>query len=182
VVQEFCIINCDPSAVDNPDIRKLLNSEFVIFVNIDLQTQILRYKRGIMPLIHRESFDNMLMTLHQQRDEHHEALSNISLNTEKGSIEAHIDTILAQLGTDIQKQISHQQRHLFHKDSQTTVTLTDQQIHCLKGLAQGKSSKEIGRDLNISYRTVEGHITNLQNLLGCRNSKELVSLYNEHNH
>jgi len=46
-------------------------------------------------------------------------------------------------------------------------------------LAQGKSAKEIAQQLDISYRTVEGYIEKIMELLGCTSSKELIALYHE---
>jgi len=47
----------------------------------------------------------------------------------------------------------------------------------VKLLAQGKSSKEIARMMNISYRTVEGYLAQAMEQLGCVSSKELIALY-----
>lgn len=68
---------------------------------------------------------------------------------------------------------------LFHKSSHLPMRLTGQQAVCVRLLAQGKSSKEIARDINISYRTVEGTLAKTMELLGCSSSKELIVLYHD---
>lgn len=57
--------------------------------------------------------------------------------------------------------------------------LGTQQALCLKHLAQGKSAKEIARELHISFRTVEGTLAKVMEILGCASSKELIALYHE---
>jgi shikimate kinase len=59
------------------------------------------------------------------------------------------------------------------------VQLSPQQALCLKNLAQGKSAKEIARELHISFRTVEGTLAKLMELLGCASSKALIALYHD---
>ncbi len=179
--QPFCIINCDPCIVDNPIVRAFFNDKFVVFVDVDLETQIFRYEQSIMPTMHKETFKNMLSSLHDQRDRHHERLATVSVNTAEGNLEQHTIKIVKALEPTSKRKISHKQRHQFHKDGQSSITLTDQQAQCLASLVSGKSSKEIARELKISYRTVEGHIANLQELLGCQNSKELINLYHTYN-
>jgi DNA-binding NarL/FixJ family response regulator len=40
--------------------------------------------------------------------------------------------------------------------------------------------KEIARETNVSYRTVEGLIAHMMESLGCSSSKELIALYHDH--
>lgn len=68
---------------------------------------------------------------------------------------------------------------LFHKLLGTAFYLPVHQAMCLKLLAQGKSSKEIARILDISHRTVEGYIAKMIDELGCASSKELIALYHD---
>ena len=65
----------------------------------------------------------------------------------------------------------------FHKTLHTSVQLGVQQALSLKYLAQGLSAKEIAREMNISFRTVEGTLAKVMELLGCSSSKELIALY-----
>lgn len=53
-------------------------------------------------------------------------------------------------------------------------SLTKKESLCLYYLSQGKSLKEVARQLNISPRTVESHLNNLKLKLGARNKTELI--------
>ncbi len=52
--------------------------------------------------------------------------------------------------------------------------LTTREIDVLKLIAQGYTNRQIGKELTISVRTVEGHRSNLTNKLGIRSRVELV--------
>ncbi len=53
-------------------------------------------------------------------------------------------------------------------------TLTAREIEVLKLLSQGHSSRVIGKELNISSRTVEQHRNNLRRKLNAKNTAELI--------
>lgn len=71
------------------------------------------------------------------------------------------------------------QLKLIHKHLHMPVYLTNQQSKCLLLLMQGKTAKMIGRELQISHRTVEYYFDKIRNQLGCRSNKELVASYGE---
>jgi DNA-binding NarL/FixJ family response regulator len=52
--------------------------------------------------------------------------------------------------------------------------LTPREIDVLKLIVQGYTNRQIGEELTISVRTVEGHRANLSNKLGIKNRVELV--------
>lgn len=54
--------------------------------------------------------------------------------------------------------------------------LTKKEYQCLLQMALGKTSKEIARELFVSYRTIENHIANLKDKLGCKRKAELIKL------
>jgi DNA-binding CsgD family transcriptional regulator len=60
---------------------------------------------------------------------------------------------------------------IFHNGK--SIALTARQIHCLALLTVGKTTKEIAKDLNISAKTVEDHITALKIKLTCNRKYEL---------
>lgn len=64
-----------------------------------------------------------------------------------------------------------------HKDSNQPISLAPQQEKCFFLLLQGYSSKEIAKQINLSFRTVEHYIARLRVILGCRNTKELIFSY-----
>ncbi|MEW6718222.1 MAG: response regulator transcription factor [Chloroflexota bacterium] len=59
--------------------------------------------------------------------------------------------------------------------------LTPRETEVLKLIVQGYTNRQIGEELNISVRTVEGHRANLSEKLGLHNRVELVRYAREHN-
>jgi len=79
-----------------------------------------------------------------------------------------VSTALVSLFVDVpEKQASGPQENLLDR-----LTPTERQI--LKLIANGKSSKEIGADLSIHYRTVENHRTNICKKLGIEGANALL--------
>ena len=58
--------------------------------------------------------------------------------------------------------------------------LTPREIDVLKLIVQGYTNRQVGEELNISVRTVEGHRANLSGKLGLRSRVELVRYAREH--
>ena len=54
--------------------------------------------------------------------------------------------------------------------------LTKRELDCAYFLIQGRSNKEIARELNISPRTVEDYITSIRYKVHCKSRSELISL------
>lgn len=57
--------------------------------------------------------------------------------------------------------------------------LSKREKDCLKYYLQGMSSRQIGAELELSYRTVEYYIEHVKNKLGCNRKSELISILNE---
>lgn len=66
---------------------------------------------------------------------------------------------------------------IMHRQSGKVLRLAPQQMRCLTLLLSGKTSKEIGQVLGISYRSVEHYIQRIRRILGCKNSKEVIAAY-----
>jgi two-component system response regulator NreC len=62
----------------------------------------------------------------------------------------------------------------------STASLTPREIDVLKLIAQGYTNRQIGEELNISVRTVEGHRANLTGKVGLRRRVDLVRYAREH--
>ena len=62
----------------------------------------------------------------------------------------------------------------------TTEALTPREIDVLKLIVQGYTNRQIGEELNISIRTVEGHRANISAKLGLHSRVELVRYAREH--
>ncbi len=59
-------------------------------------------------------------------------------------------------------------------------SLTPRETEVLKLIVEGYTNRQIGEELNISVRTVEGHRANLAEKLGLQNRVELVRYAREH--
>ena len=61
-------------------------------------------------------------------------------------------------------------------DAPQWMRLTARERECCQYLAQGMTSKHIGRELDISYRTIEKYVGNIKSKLLCANKSELIAL------
>ena len=59
--------------------------------------------------------------------------------------------------------------------------LTYRQAQCLAKLVKGKRLKVIGKELEISPRTVEGYLNTLKERLGCAERSDLIRIALESN-
>ena len=63
-----------------------------------------------------------------------------------------------------------------HDSSEFGYNLTPKEFEIFRFIGQGKTSREIGKLLNISPKTVESHKNKLKDKIGCSNPTELISL------
>jgi DNA-binding CsgD family transcriptional regulator len=68
---------------------------------------------------------------------------------------------------------------LFHHELNLPINFPKQQARCLVLMVQGKSAKEIAKELNISFRTVEYYFDKTRKQLGCSSNKKLIALYGD---
>mgnify|MGYP002386000602 CR=1 FL=1 len=181
--KEHIVAATDASIVCNEGIRQLLSAEFVVFLQVSTAVQIGRVSRNPMPLLTTD-LQTFFDTLHLERDQLFENLANISLDTNDNALEEHVFNALKHVTENKTEKnppifLNEKDLVLFHKSSHIPTRLSAQQAVCLRLLAQGKSSKEIARDMHISYRTVEGTLAKTMELLGCASSKELIVLYHD---
>jgi DNA-binding CsgD family transcriptional regulator len=66
---------------------------------------------------------------------------------------------------------------IFHKNLHMPIYLSNQQGKCFQLLLQGKSTKEIGLEMKLSYRTVEHYLEEVRKQLGCSTTRELIISY-----
>lgn len=67
-----------------------------------------------------------------------------------------------------------------HPENPPTETLTPREIDILKLIVEGYTNRQIGEQLNISIRTVEGHRANIADKLGLHSRLELVRFARQH--
>ena len=56
-------------------------------------------------------------------------------------------------------------------------SLSNRELQCLKFLAHGMRTKEIGQILTLSPRTVEGYTNNIKEKTGILSHRSLIELY-----
>jgi two-component system response regulator NreC len=61
-----------------------------------------------------------------------------------------------------------------------TEALTPREIEILKLIVEGNTNRQIGEQLKISFRTVEGHRANIADKLGLHSRVELVRYARDH--
>ncbi|MCW8386260.1 LuxR C-terminal-related transcriptional regulator [Fluoribacter dumoffii] len=178
--KENVVVATDASIVCDEELRHLLSREFVIFLQVSTAVQIGRNSRNPTPLLATD-LPTFFETLHSERDRLFQNSASLTIDTNDNALEEHVSEALEHFKTDQPKSIVLKEKDivLFHKLSHSPVRLSEQQAVCLRLLAQGKSSKEIAKDMDISYRTVDGTLAKTMELLGCSSSKELIVLYHE---
>lgn len=178
------VVATDAAVVTSKDNLNLLSNEYVVYLQVDVKTQLERLTRHPEPLIQHD-LNRFLQQLHDERDDDYQRLAKLTIDGNDGELEQHVLQIMTAAKINHQDMVSDQihldKRDfvLFHKLSHMPVYLSPHQAKCLKLLAQGKSSKEIANDLAISHRTVEGYIAKMMEMLGCASSKELMTLYHD---
>lgn len=55
-------------------------------------------------------------------------------------------------------------------------SLTKREKECLYWLVKGMTAKEIGKKLNLSYRTIEDHIDKIKSKFGCDTKSQLINM------
>lgn len=183
--KENIVVTTDASIVDHAETGQLLPNEFVVFLQVSLPVQLERLTRNPLPLL-KTDLNNFLISLHVKRDKLYEHIANLSIDSSDSELEKHVQTVVDSI---LQNQDTEQRTKkppleakdlsFFHKQTHNLVHLTEQQARCLKLLAQGKSSKEIARDLHLSHRTIDWNLAKIMETLGCSSSKELIALYHE---
>jgi shikimate kinase len=183
--KENIVVTTDASIVEHEEICRFISNDLVIFLHVNLSIQLERMTQGPSPLLKTKP-NNFLEKLHAERDELYEQMANITIDSSDNALEKHVQTVIDLFlqNKDIEQhatKISLEAKDLafFHKQTHQLVSLTEQQARCLKLLAQGKSSKEIARDLYLSHRTVDWNFAKIMEILGCSSSKELIVLYHQ---
>lgn len=181
--RENIVLNTDAGIVLADANRVLIKNEFyVVFVTVGLDVQLERLSMHTPPLLVESDLQFLLDTMHE-RDAFFREVANIVIDTSDSSVDEHVQAVIDGAGLQelVVKGGSIKLDDLdlvhLHRVTHKPVKLSEQQATVLKLLAHGKSAKEIARDLDISYRTVEGHLANIKDVLGCSSSMELISLY-----
>jgi len=68
----------------------------------------------------------------------------------------------------------HVNPELAYEEHKAAEQLTPREVQVLKLIVQGYTNRQVGAELNISVRTVEGHRANLAGKLGLQSRVDLV--------
>jgi len=178
--KEHVVVTTDASIVDSEQLRELLSKEFTVYLQVSLEVQMQRtaHQEALLkPEANRETF---FKQLHETRDAIYETIAKIIISSDNSKVDEHVTEIIKYISvvkSDESKALDKKELTFFHKNLHTPVKLGAQQAMALKFLAQGLSAKEIAREMNLSYRTIEGTLAKVMELLGCTSSKELIALY-----
>lgn len=128
-----------------------------------------------------ENLQRFLDDLHDERDGFYQEVAQLTIQGDNAALEEHAQSIIQAISQVPKKKPTLDKKDLilFHKERHTIVNLSTQQAITLKLLAEGKTAKEIAREIHVSYRTVEGVLAKMMECLGCSSSKELIALYHE---
>ncbi len=179
--KENIVVTTDASIVSDARNRELLSEEFTVYLKVSIPLQLERISRNPPPLLLINDSETFLNELHNNRDALYEKVASLIVDGDDSDLDHHVALVMKYLPESqvVPDQMVLDEKDIifFHKTERTPVHLSSQQAMCMKLLAQGRSSKDIARDMNISYRTVEGHIAKAMEQLGCTSSKELIALY-----
>lgn len=181
--KENIVVTTDAAITDSEAACKLLSNEFVVYLKVSTPTQLERNVRNAEPLIPVD-IKEFLNKLHEKRDSKYQQLAKFSIDSDDGDLDTHVMSVIKAGKLDNEFKLASDKINLdksdyvvFHRKTHRPIELPQHQAICLKLLSQGKSSKEIANDLEISHRTVEGYIEKMMKKLGCETSKELLALY-----
>lgn len=183
--KEHIVVNTDASMICDEKIRQLLAEEFLVYLQVSTPIQLDRTSRHPAPLLLVSDTKIFFDKLHAERDDYFSQSASMTINGDDSELMTHvsrvIDAIAPNLIADENTKLRLEDKEIvfFHNKTHVLTRISYHQAICIKLLAQGMSSKEIAKELNISYRTVEGHLANTMELLGCVSSKELIALYHE---
>lgn len=182
--QANIVVTTDANIVCDEKNRQLLSYGFVVYLKVSLPIQLERLSRHPLPLgipLVNSDVNIFLEKLHHERDGLYEKMAELVVDSDDSALDDHVLSIVNALSINHveSSSISLDKKDfiIFHKKIHVPIHLSEQQALCVKLLAKGKSAKEIAQEMNISYRTVEGYIAKVAELLGCSSSKELITLY-----
>lgn len=114
-------------------------------------------------------FKNKALQLREKGEKNRILLpENFRLNLKSSSH----DAILAEVKTSFDKDLS-----LHHYELRDlNATLSKREMDCLYYLGKGFTIKGIGRELNLSPRTVEAYLNSIKDKTGCYSKNDLIKL------
>ena len=95
--QENIVVTTDDSIVCHEKNRKLLASEFTVYLKVSLSVQLERISHN-RPLLPNPDYKSFLNKLRHERDDLYDQVASFSISSNDGDIEGHVASIIKALG------------------------------------------------------------------------------------
>ena len=96
IAKEHVVVFLEEAVVVTEQNRKLLSSEFVVYLKVSTPVQIERMKSGRIPLLPIDDLKTFLDKQHHERDSFFEEVATLSIDSV--SVEGDVDKILMSFG------------------------------------------------------------------------------------
>lgn len=95
ITKENIVVTTDESIICDEKARKLLKSEFTVYLKVGVPVQLERISEGnYRPLLPVDNFAAVIDKLHKERDSLYEQVASFSLSSDGGDIERHAASIV----------------------------------------------------------------------------------------
>lgn len=178
------VVATDGPIIDCAKLTQLKQSaeDFIVYLKTTTKVQLDRTIRRQETLLDEHHRKDLYDKLHSLRDEKFEKISNLIVDGNHTDIDSQVNEVIFALKKNNESEhekaiLAAKDLTLFHNKTHQPIALTEQQATCLKYLVRGLSAKETANKLSISPRTVEVHLKDLKEKLGCQSIKALIALY-----
>ena len=94
IKQENIVVTTDSSILATEKSRKLLSTEYVVYLKVSLPIQVERYAHNYIALLPATNHKAFLEKLHHERNDLFEKAASFSLSSDDGEIEKHVASII----------------------------------------------------------------------------------------
>lgn len=96
--KENIAVTTDDCIIDHEENRKILSSEFTVYLKVSTAVQLQRigHNRPLLPL---DDFGNFLDTLSHERDSFYEEVASMTLNSDDNDLDRHIAMVVNAIKT-----------------------------------------------------------------------------------
>lgn len=130
------------------------------------------FKEKAAPIIHKAE-QNKIYIKNKFQNVDTQEIGIPFMNNINNNIKNNIDKNIRENINFKQKFIQATKIKKLHLDS--NIILSGRELDCARLLLQGKTASETARELFISSRTVETHLSHIKDKLNCRTKSELIS-------
>lgn len=101
----------------------------------------------------------------------------VIMKIEKNTLSTDSGSSSSKINSELNSEISacHSYDEIIRLICEIRLELTGREIDCYLLLAEGYRSKEVAKELSISYRTVEKHVENIKDKLACQTLAGVIS-------